>query len=151
MEKIKFLQEEYLDLPAGTPLVEVKKSPSHCQATTYYNVLGRPPVTDIPESMVTDMHPQDPRLVGPFVFGKFKEVGVDKLPDTYFAYASVEYVYPYAHINLCVNTEVGGNKLRVSLPKHVVIVLIPFQAGQGLRALSLNSPLKSKSYEKTYH
>lgn len=129
-----FLQVDYNDLPAGTPVVSAEKSSAHHQAsvmvgtqvpTGYYKLAGDegPATLAIPrfEGIVADKHPTDPTVVGPFICKGLGCVLADKLPAKYVAYITPKYDYPYCTFNVCVNVDSDGVVVRVEMPKPVVI------------------------------
>lgn len=133
--KMYFLQEDYSNFLAGTPLEEAEPTAAHLQARTcvvnpessaYYRVIGTTGADDVfmvPRfsGLVDEIHPTDPRRTGPYVAGKGCRVVKDRLPEHLVAKVVWERNYPYMEAVVIMNDKPaeGANDFLVCKPTDV--------------------------------
>lgn len=117
MKEVFYLQREFNGLPAGLPLERTEPTSAHYQAramvgpdvvpTGYYRpygIEGDKEVLAIPlfEGIIGNLHPKDPKVVGPFVAGKVT-IDYDRLPADMFC--NIVYIkdHPYVNAFVCIN------------------------------------------------
>lgn len=139
MNDIKFLQVPFSVLPAGTMVKKVEPDSAMYQARamvgsnptpfTRYVVVGDEEGASIYvpafEGIVGDLHPQDPKVIGPFVVKSIK-VDYDRLPEGKEAQACIVHTYPTAYVSVCIDDRLEGvvNKtLQIKIIKEVVELL----------------------------